>query len=229
MIEPSPVRLTTRPSHGDRVDQIAGASACGLRPPCRPAIAGDVGHRDRRQFAGLGHGAPSRVMQNSTGRPGPRVYHRKRAVPKEANQADERMLAWVDLTHSPRRPATADLRIALVPRRLRTAIPQAVTDASTRLGFDLKLPFGSTPSATSKGLTRAFHRARSGRDSLKKIRDPFEKLRQRLFPPGVARPTHRPPQVTLHPFPKARPGGRLARHSRALRPSTGTGAPPRRD
>ena len=50
--------------HGDdRVDQVAAQCpeprqrAIFVRP-CKPAIAGDVGHQNRCEFAGLGHGAP---------------------------------------------------------------------------------------------------------------------------------------------------------------------------
>jgi hypothetical protein len=69
----------------DRVDQVAAERpeprqrAIFVRP-CEPTVAGDVGHQNRCEFAGLGHGAPSRVMcRIAQERPGPRVYHRKRA------------------------------------------------------------------------------------------------------------------------------------------------------
>jgi hypothetical protein len=34
----------------------------------KPAVADDVGHKDGSDLPGLGHAAPSRVMQNSTGK-----------------------------------------------------------------------------------------------------------------------------------------------------------------
>jgi hypothetical protein len=54
-----------------RIDQIAaeppeprqGAILVRSR---EPAVADDIRDQDRRNFPGLAHGAPSRVMQNST-------------------------------------------------------------------------------------------------------------------------------------------------------------------
>jgi hypothetical protein len=57
---------------GDRgIDQVAAQSpeprqGAILVRAGEAAIADHVGDQDRRNFPGLAHGAPSRVMQNST-------------------------------------------------------------------------------------------------------------------------------------------------------------------
>jgi hypothetical protein len=61
--------------HGDRgINKIAAQSAQSRQSSIlvrarEPAIANDVGDKDRRNFPRLAHGAPSRVMQNSTTKP----------------------------------------------------------------------------------------------------------------------------------------------------------------
>ena len=62
-IAPSPVRLTTPVMHGeDRIDQIAPQGAepseeAVLVRARKPRVSGDIRYYDRRELAGLAHGA----------------------------------------------------------------------------------------------------------------------------------------------------------------------------
>ena len=99
--------------HGDGgIDQIAAQ-----RPQPRqrailvragePAVADHVGDQDRRNFPGFAHGAPSRVMQNSTRKGLSRAStYRKRSGRRKPARAKAEGRLRVDLTDPPRRPGT---------------------------------------------------------------------------------------------------------------------------